>query len=846
MSSTAQICQFCLRPFDHASALRIHQSKSPACKKKQDAHLETLMAQAMIVNSIPEEDVPDSADEETGAELQLEYWGEYLHKTGDTATSIEPPAEEDPPAMRPAVTIKDVEDKDCLYSIRDDQVLAGGEILGPFESNDEWELAKWLIKNGHNQMEVFMKLPIIQNTNTAYSNKDQILQAIDDLLGSVGWKLERLTLQGDLQDDNGDDVVETLELWYRDPVECIWELMGNLVFRNVMQYAPQKVFEDAEGKSKVINEMWTAAWWWKLQKLLPLGVTIAPIILSSDKTKLSNFRSDRSAWLVYLTIGNISKDVRQEASSHATILVGYIPVGKFGGYSDKTHPAAKYRTFHHCMSIIVCSLISAGKVGVDMTCSDGYVHWVWPILAAYVADYPEQCLIANCMENRCPEQAETLELLKEHQSGFNNPAIAAKSKADFDELGLRPVYAPFWADLPHSDIFQAFTPDLLHRLRKGVFKDHLVKWCTKIVGEKEVDARFRLCHCTRTVLQWTGKEHKAMEKLFISVVAGAAPERAVGTARAVLDFIYFSSLQSHTTASLRGLTQSLDDFHRYKDIFTELKARLPEHFNIPKIHSLEHYVDLIFLFGSVDGFNTESLERLHIGYAKNAYRASNKRDYIIQMTQWLHRQEAVDRFTLYLKWMRNGTYKSWVNALQPLVEDLDSVFVTPTSMDHTRASPAASQMTYKIAKSHPTSLANISVANIVVEAVKAYISSYLPLEPQPFVRFNLYKHLTFALPAIPKASLNNRQNVVRATPPVPARGVHSPPHPAHLDFALVRTGEKNECTEGTALEGLWVAHIKVLFQLPQIYGLHMAHPLAYIEWYTPFGVETLTMGLAVK
>ncbi|KAJ7929441.1 hypothetical protein B0H13DRAFT_1482546, partial [Mycena leptocephala] len=68
------------------------------------------------------------------------------------------------------------------------------------------------------------------------------------------------------------------------------------------------------------------------------------------------------------------------------------------------------------------------------------------------------------------DQAETLELLKEHQSGYKNPATAAKSKADYDEFGLRPVYTPFWAQLPHSNIFQAFTPDLLHQLHKGVFK----------------------------------------------------------------------------------------------------------------------------------------------------------------------------------------------------------------------------------------------------------------------------------------------------------------------------------------------------------------------------------------
>jgi hypothetical protein len=47
-------------------------------------------------------------------------------------------------------------------SIRDEQALDGAEMLGPFESDAEWQLAKWLIKNiGHNQAEEFLKLPIV-------------------------------------------------------------------------------------------------------------------------------------------------------------------------------------------------------------------------------------------------------------------------------------------------------------------------------------------------------------------------------------------------------------------------------------------------------------------------------------------------------------------------------------------------------------------------------------------------------------------------------------------------------------------------------------------------------------
>ena len=48
-----------------------------------------------------------------------------------------------------------------------------------------------------------------------------------------------------------------------------------------------------------------------------------------------------------------------------------------------------------------------------------------------------------------------------------------------------------------------------------------------------------------------------------------------------------------------------------------------------------------------DGYNTESSEQLHIDYAKDAYQASNKKDYLRQMTVWLGWQEAVAQFTAF-------------------------------------------------------------------------------------------------------------------------------------------------------------------------------------------------------
>ena len=58
---------------------------------------------------------------------------------------------------------------------------------------------------------------------------------------------------------------EELELWMRDPVACIQELIGNPAFNGSMAYAPEKVYVDQEGRERRYDEMWSGDWWWKTQ-----------------------------------------------------------------------------------------------------------------------------------------------------------------------------------------------------------------------------------------------------------------------------------------------------------------------------------------------------------------------------------------------------------------------------------------------------------------------------------------------------------------------------------------------------------------------------------------------------
>lgn len=94
------------------------------------------------------------------------------------------------------------------------------------------------------------------------------------------------------------------------------------------------------------------------------------------------------AYPIYMTIGNIPKNIRRKPSRMAQILIGYIPTSKLLGMANK---AARRRAvanlFHACMRDVLRPIIEPGASGVAMKSGDGVWRRCHPIFANFVGDY---------------------------------------------------------------------------------------------------------------------------------------------------------------------------------------------------------------------------------------------------------------------------------------------------------------------------------------------------------------------------------------------------------------------------------------------------------------------------
>ncbi|TFK72412.1 hypothetical protein BDN72DRAFT_928579 [Pluteus cervinus] len=536
----------------------------------------------------------------------------------------------------------------------------------PFRNRTEWEIARWAKLRGPTSTafsELLQIFGVKELLNLSFNNTQELNKIIDGHLTTRRPHFERheIIIQG-----------ESYHVYYRNVVECIRALFIDPDFSKDLKFAPERHFKDETCTTPVYHDMHTGKWWWKTQKAVDSkkrGGTIIPIIISSDKTTLTTF-GGKTAYPVYMTIANIPKKLRRKPSRQAQVLIGYLPTTSLKHITNKAQRRRMIgNLFHSCVRKMLAPLEAAGKDGVDMQTADGCWRRCHPILAAYVGDYPEQLLVTCVKKGHCPmclvkptgigdkihhaphrDLDKVMVALKTLPKG---PTIYSKT---CDLVDIKPIQHPFWENLPYANIYYSITPDVLHQLYQGTIK-HLFAWLKSLYNTAEIDARCRrlppnhqLRHFSNGISHMsrlTGKEHAQIAHIIVGLIIDArlphhmatTRDRLIRATRALLDFVFLAQYPTHTSTTLEQLNDALERWHHNKGAFVTLGVR--SDFKIPKFHTLEHYAEMITLFGTTDNYNTEYTERLHIDMAKDAYRSTNHKDEFPQMTLWLERREKV-------------------------------------------------------------------------------------------------------------------------------------------------------------------------------------------------------------
>ncbi|KAG8738339.1 hypothetical protein FRC10_006967 [Ceratobasidium sp. 414] len=520
------------------------------------------------------------------------------------------------------------------------------------------------------------------------------------------------------------------------------------------------------------------------------------------------------------------------------------------------------------MELILEPLKTFSDTGVEMQCADGGVRRIHPILAVYMADFPEQALVACVRESRCPiclaptkhlgnrskrykkwKTRQTIDALEDHWAGYSATIV---------DLGIRPTL-PFWADLPYVEMSNCLTPDLLHQLNKGVFGEHIVNWCTAILGAAEVDRRTKgmprfpnLHHFSEGISplsQWTGKEAKALGSIFIPVMAGCPAGEAVAAARGIIDFMYRAHMPELSDDELDAMERSLDDFHDAKDIFVHpmKKGYLPDEsrFNdIPKIHMLSHYVRAIRELGTPDGYNSEATEWLHIDYVKLAWDSTNHgASALEQMATYLQRQEAWALLRAYLYEMgqlrdekgkrgvivRQGDGDGEEDALgdgDRHGDDEDEWYPTPLVSIAKRPSLGTKTGWYLI-RTHGAS--NLISATINYLKTVTCDSAALALtENSKFKVWTCFKLRHAVLPFFP--AIEPPVDPVRATP----RSIDDEGTILHFGAFDVVLFTPDNINKMQGLHRFQAGRVRAIFKLPNHLMDVCSQHLAYVELFQPF------------
>ena len=416
---------------------------------------------------------------------------------------------------------------------------------------------------------------------------------------------------------------------------------------------------------------------------------------------------NRMAHPVLISLANIDANIRSKGSLHGFLLLALLPVPSFIHNKLRVRSLLSDRLVHRCLDLILKPLKVAAAIGVMMSDPIGNLRRCHTPLVAYIADTPEQSLMACTSPKVSPVSTA---IYKEFGDGIRHPPRTAADTLRVIKVmctespptdlinflkaaktyRLNGVFEPFWRDYFGSSPSRFLLIEVLHHFHRFFF-DHDLQWCIAAMGSEELDYRFTLVRTpvgyrsfsegVSKLKQVTGRDHRSIQRYIIGIVAGAVPPRFLTAIRSLMDFRYLAQMPSFDEGALTKLTAALQSFHDNKEAIISIGGR--SHFEIPKLELLQHVVPSIRASGAVFQWSADVTEHAHVTEIKKPARAGNNQNYCSQIARHLDHADKCARFDLATRILSSHTDDGDAGE-----EDVDHEHEAEEEMDNTSFYPS--------------------------------------------------------------------------------------------------------------------------------------------------------------
>ncbi|KAF8128250.1 hypothetical protein EV363DRAFT_1400733 [Boletus edulis] len=387
---------------------------------------------------------------------------------------------------------------------------------------------------------------------------------------------------------------QPVHLYYCDSLDCIEALFNNLLFASEMDLS-QYCFG-----------------------------TLCGVILSSDKTTITNMYGGWVVHLLLISLTNIRMKTCNKASLHAFLLLVLMPIPQF------VHPTTQIcsvesvleaQLFHQCLDIVLEPLKIVACIGKMMLDPAGNLHYYFTSLVSYIVDMPEVAMLA-CVWG----QTSSVTLVKYDQLGNLNTCQTRTGTLTMTQLQS--------LETDPAAVERYFTECECYCLSG----DHELWWCIQVLGAGEIDFYFSVLPPVTSLCHFSHGVTKLKQRYIVVVLSGFPDTNVVAAIWALMDFCYLAQAPVISSITCDRIAATLVEFHQHKQAILDHglchrpQTNAPlEHFNIPKLEMIHNVVPSISNVGSILQWTADTTEHAHIEVVKNPTAMTNNMNYNAQI-----------------------------------------------------------------------------------------------------------------------------------------------------------------------------------------------------------------------